>query len=742
MRRPSVNSRLLTPLELERIQKVPSFAHTAGQSIPADHPTLRFTRHAQIGLATTQPKKFTEMILPLESQNKNVKVVNAIEWLRWWLSADEVSKSYMGNAYEKAESLMDRIYDHIGYEKFMIHMKERGLNPDNFAFIVNDTGSSMARDYSDQPEFARSKHEVSPGSWPGVETGPIYDAQGGVAAFHSGLKKMKARFKKEGLEYDDRGWDEVTYLMFRPTPKRADIEILSFEARVPLRYHTQPGKNAGDVLTSHDFLSIDMEGIPKDIVGKRIADFRDDYFRHHSPMAYAMREMIGLIDVPLKFAPAFNRGAQKPRPVVITTQANLIPAQNGSHKPALVQGTVYQTTQYDHTENGVIDDLCHHADGVVLTRHSDAVLENWNHHFLDLMDMWCSLIVNKQVCVEQLFGKPIIVLNDKKQFSYKEVFNGDLDWDDPNVERSFVEFMGNIDPAQDPWLQFIMLTKYLHEKNFVKQEPKFLYEQMPLSVTDDLTERVRCKMLDGRKERIPVPKYESESFGYDRTDMFEISVMGSAGTRVATYISDAVDLGYWAAAQGMHVRTGGGKYGIMGAVAQGVLHWMEEHPDASDKTHLSLIQMPRTLQFEGAATDPKSIRPDGNKFMSVERDFDDRMESIFRSNVSVAMAPGIGTYQEIIRWLRHKRDGAPHLQGQKLIIVNSAQPGSDGGIRLMDPFLKILPGHILANDLHVVPDVESAKTLVSEMQATFNAHVYGPQLPSHLRAALPQLRHG
>ncbi len=715
MRRPSVISRLLTPPELERIQKVPLLAHSAGQSIPADHPTFRFSRHAAIGLATTQPKKFTEMILPVENQNKNIKIVNAIEWLRWWLSADEVSKSYMGNAYEKAESLMDRIYDHIGFDKFMIQMKERGMNPDNFALIVNDTGTSMTRDYSDQPEFARSRREVSPGSWPGVETGPIYDAQGGVAAFHSGLKKMKARFKKEGLEYDDRGWDEVTYLMFRPAPKREDIEIMSFEARVPLRYHTQPGKHAGDILTSHDFLSLDMEGLPKELVDKRIADFRDDYFRHHSPMAYAMREMIGLIDVPLKFTPAFNRGAQKPRPTVITTQANLIPAQNGSHKPELVQGTVYQTTQYDHTENGVIDDLCHHADGVVLTRHSDAVLENWNHHFLDLMDMWCSLIVNKQVCVEQLFGKPIIVLNDKKQFSYKEVFNGDLDWDDPNVERSFVEFMGNIDPAQDPWLQFTMLTKYLHEKSFVKQEPKFLYEQMSPSA-DNLSEYVRDKMLDGRKERIPVPKYESENFGRDRTDLFEISVMGSAGTRVPTYVSDAVDLGYWAASQGMHVRTGGGKYGIMGAVAQGVLHWMEEHPDVPDRTHLSLIQMPRTLQFEGAAVDPKEIRPTGNKFMAVERDFDDRMASIFRSNINVAMAPGIGTYQEITRWLRHKRDGAPHLQNQKIILVNSAQPGAEAGIRLMDPFLKILPGHVLANDVVVVPSVEEAKGLIANLR--------------------------
>lgn len=708
MRKPTVISRLLTLKELEAVQQYPSLAPTAGQSIPVNHPTLKFDRDAVIGLATTQPKKFMEMIQPLQRQNKSVKIVNAIEWMRWWLSAEEVSKSYMGNAYEKAQSLMDRIYDHIGYEKFMTQMKERGLNPDNFAFIVNDTGSSMLRDYSEEPEFKPSLHEVCKGSWPGVETGPIYDAQGGIPKFHSDLGKLKRRFKQEGRDYDDRGWDEVTYLMFRPTPKREDIEVLSFEARVPLRYHTKPGPQSGDVLTSHDFLSLDMEGLPPGVAGQRITMFRDDYFREYSPMACAMKEMVKQIDAQARISPAFSRASEKQRNVVVATQANLIPEQNGVHKPALAEGSVYQTTQYDHAENGVIDNLCHHADGIVLTSHSDDVLNNWDDHFLDLMDMWCSLMVNKQVCVEQLFGKPIVVLNDKKQFSYKEAFNGDLDWDDPNVEHAFVDFIGNIDPKTDPWLQFVMLTKYLHEKTFVKQEPHFLFTQLSPS-SEGLADQLQHMMLDGRKERIQVPKFELETYGSDRNDLFEISVLGSAGTRSGDYNQDATALGRWAASQGMHVRTGGGNFGIMGAVARGTLGWMQENPDQINKTHLSLIQMPRTLQFEGAAVDPKTIKSSGGVFMTVERDFDDRMENIFRSDVSVAMAPGIGTYQEIVRWLRHKREGAPHLRDQKLVLVNSEQQGSNGGIRLMDPFLKMVPAKILANDILVIPDIQTAQ---------------------------------
>lgn len=727
IREASVKRRLLTIDELDQVRQNPDFAHEAGKVLPIHHPGLFFPNGAVLGLATTQPKKLKEMTDPLAARMENVKVINPVEWLGWWLSADEISHTYLGNAYEKAESLIDRVYNHIGYENFMAAMKRRGFNADNFAFIVNDTGSSMTTNYADEPEFIRSRAEYNRGSWPGVETGPILDAQGGVATFHSSLKQMKKRFKAEGREemYDDRGWDEVTYLMFKLKPNPRDIEILCYEAAVPLKYHTQPGRQSGEVLTSHDFLSVDLPDLPEHARAKRIADFRDDYFRQYSPMAMAVNALVGDMTVPNKLAPAFDRAANKPKPLVIATQANLILAQNGSHKPDLVDGEVYQTSQYnsqfDRCANGIIDDMCRYSDGVVLTRHSDAVLANWDNHFLDLFDVWATMIVNKQVLVEQSYGKPLIVQNDRKHFSYKNIFNGHLDWDDPNVERAFVDFIGKIDPAQDPWLKFVMLTRYLHEKNFVKQEPHFLFTQMAPDAPDMATQ-IKIMMEEGRKERIPVPEYKPEYFGRDRTDLFEVSIMGSAGTRVASYTSDAEALGYWAASQGMHVRTGGGNYGIMGAAARGVLRYMGEHQHQPHYCHLSLIQMPRTLQFEGAAVDPKDIKEESaalgdraNKFMAVERDFDERMDSIFRSNISVAMAPGIGTYQEVVRWLRLKHSGeAPHLENQKLILVNAAQPGLEDGIRLMDPFLAILPPHIRENDIVVVPDARHAQELIHQ----------------------------
>lgn len=728
-RKPYVQSRLLTAEQLTQIQENPDLADQLGSPISPNHPTLTFKGQALLGLATTQPKKFPEMIKPLSTQTKDVKIVNAIEWLRWWLSADEVSRSYVGNAYEKAFSLIERVYSHIGYDAFMKSMKERGLNIDNFALIVNDTGSSMQTNYSGAEQFARSRHEVSAyGGWPGVETGPVYDAQGGIAAFHSSLKELEGALRREGEVLNQRGSDEVTYLLFKLTPRRRDIEFLAFEARVPILYHTFPRGDVGDVLTSHDFLSVDHDGIPEELKSKRIADFRNEYLTRYSPMALAMGEMIDRMNVPQKLGPSFKAAVAKPKPLVISTQANMIDAQNGAHKPMLPEGMLFQTTQYDPLENGAVDQLSHHADAIVLTPHSEAILNDWDNHFLALMDLWCSLVVNKQVNVEQLYGKPVIVLNNHKKFSHEALSNGDLDWDDPNVEEAFIQFLKEIDPAEDPWLKFIMLTKYLHEKNFVKQEPDFLYSQF---APDDsnLAEHIRKKAEAGREERITIPKYEAEFYGSDRTDMFEVSVLGSAGTRVDAYIREAEELGYWCAGKGMHVRTGGGNYGIMGAVSRGVLRFMGQHSHEPNYCHLSAIQMPRTLQFEGSCLDPKDIQKQTNKFMAVERDFDDRMASIFRSNITVAMAPGIGTYQEIVRWLRAKHAGAPHLQGQKLIIVNSVQPGPEGQRRLMDPFLEILPKHILEEDIIVVPTVRHARDIINQKHQ------------SYLRNIQPQRRH-
>lgn len=756
MRKSFVRIREMTARQLEHVQKHPEQADTIGKDIPQGTKLIETDGKVTLALATTQPKKVKELIHPLSTIREDVELISAQQVLGYWFSAEETSGSYVGNAYEKAQSLEDRIYgdehgnDGIGYDAFMAELKENGWNEENFAFIVNDTGSSLSANYSNEEEFSFSRDEVKPGSWPGVETGPIIDAQGGVSGFYSSLSELEKRMKSEGRDFDQRGWDEVTYIIVHLAPERKDVKYTVIEAKTPVLFHGEPEQREGHALTQYDFINLDMSsGVDEEFQNRRISGFMKEYWRKYSPMALATKAMVSLMDVRDKsLTPDYNRPASKPTPGVIMTQANLIPLQNGVHKPALPSGNVYQTSQYDYQDSwkvskaGVIDRACEFSDGVILTPHNDAILKDWDNQVLDLLDLWCSLIVNKQVDVEEFYGKAFIVLNESKNFTHRQAFNKEalneqkLNWNDPSVEKAFVKFLKNIDPATDPWLKFTMLTSFLHEKGFVKQEPGLLFKQFS-PTSDGISGDIESTMLKTRNKRMAVPRKTSDKFGTDRRDLFEISVLGSAGTRVAEYVKAAKDLGYWAASQGMHVRTGGGNLGIMGAASKGAKEFMNENPHLKGHSHLSAIQMPRTIQTEGACMLPKELRDSKDKFMSVEENFDARMVSIFRSNVSVAIAPGIGTYQEVVRWLRHKRDGAPHLQNQKLILLNSQQPGSRSSVRLMDPFLAMMPAHVLKNDLVVVNTLDEVKQLVQEAQAEFMAQGYrqAPPAPPALAIA-------
>jgi predicted Rossmann-fold nucleotide-binding protein len=153
--------------------------------------------------------------------------------------------------------------------------------------------------------------------------------------------------------------------------------------------------------------------------------------------------------------------------------------------------------------------------------------------------------------------------------------------------------------------------------------------------------------------------------------------LAQAATRVAAYTDEAFDFGYWVVSKGWHFRTGGGCYGIMGAGADGALQWMEERPSVAWRAHLSAIQMPRTMQFEGACLDLPELKRQAasgrlvNKFLKVEPDFDRRMRNLFRSHVIIATVGGPGTFQEITRFLRLvKLANDPLVHGKKMIIVN------------------------------------------------------------------------
>lgn len=728
-----VKNRIWTLDELRQAHRgYIAMAEGGGRELLHGHDSLRFKGPLTVHIGTTQPKKIDEFEAPLANQLKDIRLSSAVGSLGWWHCDPEESGTYLGNAAGKALSLIDRIYNHhkTGADKFFEGLKASKINPDNFMLVVNDTGYSFQRDYREEEEFRKSEHKAGPISWPGPELGPIIDAHGGVTGFFGDLKEMVQRREAQGKNVLLKGHDEVTYIFFRPTPKMENIRVFSFSARVPVEYILEPLGHQGEVLTSLHFMKLRGEDVPKELREKSIAQIKDEYLKRYSPMAKALGQFFDHVEAPIALRNRFAAKGNIERWHSIATQENLID-NRGYDDPSvsfsLPPKTTISKVRYNHGEQDSLHHMTRNADAVVLQEHSKETLADWNKNFLATMDLWCSLLVKKQVCVETMHAKPLIVLQAQdNKFYHQGYTNGDLNWDDPKTERAFLKYLDGIDPAKDPWLKFMMLTRYLHEKGAIKQEEHHLFTQVD-PAAENLPDIIKSKIHESLTQRLEVPNYKRETYGYDQKGMFEVFIGGSAGTHAQDYIDAAEDLAYWSAEQGHHVRTGGGNYGVMGAAARGVLRFMQEHPERADDTYLSLIQTFRTIQFEGAAIDPRKIEDMPNVHMAIEETFDARMANLFRvrdgdvsnpaiGTANVIMMGGIGTVQEATRWMRLKESGVPHMQDQKMIFFNQRQAGDvkERQIRVLDAIIRSYPPEIRKAHIDVRLDLDGVKAAITQ----------------------------
>lgn len=729
---------------------------TAFSGVPKD---LKFSGRLDVHMGTTQPKKVDEFAAPLAAQKKDIVLSSAVGSYGFWLRDPEVSGTYVGNAGGKILSLIDRVYHHhkFGYDKFIANLQDRGIDQRNFLSVVNDTGYSFIKSYSHEEEFAKSARKVGPVDWPGPELGPIIDAHTGVAGFYMDLKRMAQRKELLGEKADLNGFDEVTYMFFRPVPHIDDLKIYSFSARVPVTFELDPPNDYnGEVLNGYHFMRLRGESVPAELREKRISEIKDEYLRNHSPMAHALRDFFDSVDVPVSYRPKFQAAASsKGRTYKVSTQNNLMDASvvhDTDVSLALPRSLSASNLRYDHGAANSLHFMTAAADAVVLQPHRPEVIANWPKYALPMLDLYSSLVVKNQVCVETMYGKPLVVLQGKDSKFYHDGFtNGDLNWDNPKTERAFLKYLDGIDPAKDPWLVPIMLTRYLHEKNAVKQEEHHLFTQIDPS-NRDFAKILEKAVIKGLEDRIEVPNYNRETYGMDKRGMFEVFIGGSAGTFAEDYVQAAEKLGYWCASRGYHVRTGGGDDGVMGAVARGVFRFMEEHPERAHTTHLSLIQTFRTIQFEGAAIDPRNIEKYPNVYLAIEETFDDRMESLFRvkgkdardpsiGKANVIMFGGIGTFQEATRLMRYKDAGVPHLKDDRVIFFNQRQAGDTAGrqIRALDAYIHAYPQEVRRKHIEALPDLDDVKLAIMKRELVW-ARKYGPAIGSCPNGPEPSLQ--
>ncbi|HEY0902098.1 MAG TPA: hypothetical protein VGD95_08245, partial [Micavibrio sp.] len=283
---------------------------------------LHFQQGMELLFGSTQPKKADETAQILAHEKAKAGVRDAVVPLHWFLSADEVSKTFEGNSFEKIDSMLTRIYDQIGYDEVCKRLKDRGFDPQRVIFCGNDTGVSLSEDLSEEPEFAASHHEKIPGRpWPGVELGPVVDAQGGIMKFMADVKSCRARLgRSEPLRY----LDTQVYMYFKLAPKREDVKIESYFGTGTGFVTSNPSMAANGSLYTENYCIPD--GQPDGAQGKTQAELGTRYLYTNSPQARCLRAMTNDLALPQSIKPLFKESAERNRrsKLDLRTQDNFV----------------------------------------------------------------------------------------------------------------------------------------------------------------------------------------------------------------------------------------------------------------------------------------------------------------------------------------------------------------------------------------------------------------------------------
>lgn len=687
------------------------------KEVSASARAAHFPRGMELLFGSTQPKKADETSQILLHEKTKAGVKEAVIPLHWFLSADEVSKTFEGNSFEKVDSMLTRIYDDIGYDELCKRLRDRGFDPERVVFCANDTGLSFSEDLSAEPEFTASQHEYTPNRpWPGVELGPIVDAQGGIMKFMGDVKSCRARLgRTEPLRY----LDTQVYMFFKLAPRREDAKIESYFGTGTGFVTPNPRPtNAGSLYTEHFCVP---DGQPEGINGKTQAELGTRYLYTDSPQARSLRAMMQDHAVPQSLTPIFKSASDncnRRRKLRLLTQDNWIENSTGSGGSGFERLVSDSGWKLSRKKHDVFEDFAVAGDAIYLGHHSKEILRDYERHYVDLSLLFNDCGTHKQVRDDAIYQKMLMVCNPGLHFFSD---NGAMhkNWADPAVGEGFINYLKSLDPAEHPWGQQLLLYRYLHENSLIKDQPKYIVTQVdPQNITTVL------KTARETYTSQPVTQYTREEYGNDRdSGRFSVTLLGSAGTRNPLYKGSSYYIGQECARHEISLSTGGGRYGIMGGGSQGYLDYQDAHPQFADRTHLSAIQMPRTVQFEGLVLDRAQVRHSINRYVSIETGMYPRMLKLFSSDVVVMDAGGMGTLEELFLFLALKQRGHPAVKDKPLIMINHAHLGPDA-IRLFDPLLAVLPAHN-KEDILVVPDEKAAMEKILDIRQ----HGYNRELP-------------
>lgn len=602
-------------------------------------------KDAVIFVATGTKKKYTELENIFLAQGYKVRLLPIDALVTEYVSPDEVSGTYEGNAKEKVDAGIGA-WEHMSASQQIRQIKflnkEYGLklSEENMFILAEDSGFHFLQpNVGNDPIFNDMRDKMdSTGPFPGVETGPIGSGSLGIKRF---MKQVQSVFEKKG--WTDTRVLSTSVLALAPIKRglRNDIKIAMTAGVMPGKVRWEAEPQDGDI-------SLDHYIMPDGFNDATCRQIGPDYEKFHSARAKAWMALAHEADITAQPGAAVEKLKSKSFIAGIISDGT---AAKQEKLAGQIVGKGFGAAALSpkfNTLGDVEKQLFSKADAFVLAFDPKRAEEDfWRNLYI-----FTSLLVGEQTRDKYVLNKPIKLLNPDGAFD-----------------------------------GLVQMVNDFHAMGTVKEFPKDLFHEVK-SVDSAVAE-----LEENRKSylRYQPPELKTHEEGYDSPKGFNVAIFCSATNESGHLTSSAASLAEELCKRNFGIVTGAGGVAMMGAITDKVdelrhAGTMEEPPHHTGATVYHLMHKEATKR---GVIQKLTITPS----------IYERMEVMIKASQAFVIMPGgTGTIQELAALVMLKQRAVSNpsdhyavnlMKGKEIVIYNCPVGTDHKGF--YDDFLKHIP---------------------------------------------------
>ncbi len=617
---------------------------------PVESPPLKtmLPKDAVIFVATGTKKKFTELENIFLAQGYKVRLLPIDALVNEYISPDETSGTYEGNAKEKVEAGIAAwesmsTTERIRQINFLNKEYKLKLAEENMFVLAEDSGFHFVQPgVGNDPIFNDMRSKMDPnGPFPGVETGPIGSGSLGIKNF---MDKARSVFEK-------KGWTD-TRIMTTSVLGMAPIKRgLRGDIKIAMTAGVLNGKVRWDATPQDGEYSLDHYIMPDGFGEATCKQIGEEFEKFHSARAKAWMALAHEAEVKAQQGKSVERLKSKSFIAGIISDGD-----SGLQKKLVGEivseqfGTVGLSPKFNTLED-VQKTIFSKADAFVLAFDPKRAQEDfWRNLYI-----FSSLIVGEQTRDKYILNKPIKLLNP----------NGAFD--------SLVE-----------------MVRDFHAMGTVKEYPHDLFHEV----------KTYEKAVEGLEEnrkgylRYRAPELQKYEEGFDSSKQFNVAIFCSATNESDKMKSDAAKLTEELCRRNFGIVTGAGGLAMMGAVTDKVDQLRHNGEMSDDPPHHTGATVYHLMHKE--ATKQGVIQK-----LTITPNIYERMETMIKASQAFVIMPGgTGTVQELAALAMLKKRAVTNakdhyanaLMKNKEIVIYNTPVEINGTVKgFYDDFLKHIP---------------------------------------------------